>query len=85
MYLVQKSTYSENFFILNSFSTQKVGVPKSTCPKELPILKKWLLGRSFALKFSYSEKNDCCEEVTVLKKKFIRKGNTSEEIAAPKK
>ena len=46
---VQKSTSSENAFILDSFSTKKVCVPKSTCPKELPILKKWLLDKSFAL------------------------------------
>ena len=49
-YLVQKSASSEKFLILKSFSTKKFGVPKSTYPKELPILKKWLLGRSFALK-----------------------------------
>ena len=42
-YLVRKSTSSENVFTLKSFSTKKVGVPKSTCPKELPILKKCCL------------------------------------------
>ena len=33
-YLVWKITSSENVFILNSFSTKKVRVPKSTCPKK---------------------------------------------------
>ena len=49
-YFFQKGNSSENVFILNSFSTKKIGFPESTCPKELPILKKWLVGRSFALK-----------------------------------
>ena len=49
-YLVRKSTSSENVFILNSFLTKKVGVPKNAFPKELPVLKKQLLSRSFALK-----------------------------------
>ena len=49
-YLVRKGTSSENVFIVNSFPTKKVGVPKSTYPKELPVLKKWLLNRNFDLK-----------------------------------
>ena len=49
-YLVPKNTSSENVFILNSFSIKKVGVPKITYPKELPILMKWLLRKRFAPK-----------------------------------
>ena len=46
-YLPQKSSTSVDLFILNNSSTKNVGVPKSNCP---PILKKWLLVRSFGLK-----------------------------------
>ena len=31
-------------------SSKKVAVRKSNCPKELPILKKWLLDKGFPLK-----------------------------------
>ena len=57
----KKSTSSENVFILNSFCTRKVSVSKTTCPKELPILKNWLLGRSYFLKRYLFWKNHCCE------------------------
>ena len=56
-----------DIFILNS-SSENIAAPKSNCHKELPILKKWLLCRSFVPKKSYSEKNDSCEKKTVLKK-----------------
>ena len=36
---------SVDIFILNISSTKKVVIPKSNCPRELPILKKWLIGR----------------------------------------
>ena len=49
-YLLRKSSYSVDVFILNNSSAKKVAVPKSNCPKELPIFKWWLLGRSFGLK-----------------------------------
>ena len=49
-YLLRKSNSSVDIFILNNSSTKKVAVPKSNYPKELPIRKWWLLGRSFALK-----------------------------------
>ena len=52
MLMLPRSTWFEkvNVFILNSFSTKKVFIPKRTYPKEPPILKKWLLGISFPLK-----------------------------------
>ena len=49
-YLPQKSSCSIDIFLLNNSSAKKITLPKSNCPKELPILKKWLLGRSFTLK-----------------------------------
>ena len=42
--------------ILNNSFNKKVAVPKSIYPNELPILMWWQLGRSFALKKSYSKK-----------------------------
>ena len=72
-YLVRKSTSSENVFILNSFSTKGVLIPKSNYPKAPSILKKWLLGRSFPLKKQLFSKNDCYEEATVLKKEAPQK------------
>ena len=61
-------------FIVNSFSTKKVRAPKSTRPKQLPILKKWLLGRSFALK----------KEV-FWKKWLLRRGDCSYKRSSSKK
>ena len=49
-YLLRQRSSSVDIFILNSSSAKKVAVSKSNCPKELPILKKWLLGKSFAPK-----------------------------------
>ena len=51
-YLVRKSTSFENVFILNSFSNKKVGVPKSTYLKELPILKNLFVNEGTTLKSS---------------------------------
>ena len=84
-YLLRKSNSSVDIFILNIFSTKKVAFPQSNCPKELPILKKWLLGLSFALKMQLFWKSNCCEEVTVLKKDLLKKSSYSVDKAAPKK
>ena len=84
-YLLQKSSSSVDLFILNIFSAKKVAFPRSNCPKELPVLKKWLLGWSFALKMQLFWKGSCCEEVTVLKKDLLKKSSYSVDKAAPKK
>ena len=39
-YLLRKSNYSVDIFILNKCSAQKEAILQSNCPKELPILKK---------------------------------------------
>ena len=49
-YLLRKSSPSIDIFILNNTSAKKLAVTKSNCPKELSIHKKWLFGKSFALK-----------------------------------
>ena len=49
-YLLRKSSSSVDIFILNNFFAKKEAVPKSNYPKELLILKWWLLGKSFPLK-----------------------------------
>ena len=41
---------SVDIFILSNYSTKKVAVPEIDYPKELPILTKWLFGRSFVPK-----------------------------------
>ena len=41
---------SVDMFVLNNSAVKMAAVPKINCPEELPILKKWLLGRIFALK-----------------------------------
>ena len=45
-----------------------MAVAKNNCHKELPILKKWLLCRSFYPKKKLFWKNNACEKVTVLEK-----------------
>ena len=77
--------FSENVFILSSLSTKMFGFPKSTYRKELPILKKWLIGRSLYRKKLLFWKSACCEKVTVLKKELLKKSWSSEKIAAPEK
>ena len=42
--------------ILSNSSFKKGAVPKSNCPRELPILKKWLRNRILDPKNRYSEK-----------------------------
>ena len=49
-HLLGKSSSSVDLFILNNSHAKEVAVPKSNCPEELSILKKWLLARSFTLK-----------------------------------
>ena len=49
-YLLWKSSSSVDLFILNNSFAKKVAVTKSNYPKEIPILKWWLLGRRLALK-----------------------------------
>ena len=83
---VDQRSSSVDIFILINYSTKKVAVPKNNCPKELPILTKWLLGRSFLPKNKVFWKNNCCEEMTLsktdllkeaaaLKKQILRKSN----------
>ena len=48
-YLLGKSSSSVDVFILNNSSAKMVAFPKINYPKELSILKKWLLGGSFTL------------------------------------
>ena len=40
-YLLRQSSSSVDIFILSNSSAKKVAVPKSSNPKELPILNKW--------------------------------------------
>ena len=49
-YLFRKSICSVDAFILNNVFSKKETLHKSNCPKEVPILRKWLLGRSVVLK-----------------------------------
>ena len=56
-YLLRKSSSSVDIFFLNNSFAKNVTVPKSNYPKELSILKWWLLGEKF-----HSEK------VAILKK-----------------
>ena len=58
-YLLRKGSSSVDIFILNNSSAKMVVVLKSNQPEELPILKKWLLGRSFTLKKQLFCKNNC--------------------------
>ena len=78
-YLLRKRITSADIFILNNLSGRKVALPKSNCPKKYPILKKWLLGRSFALKSRHSEK------ITATRKIQFRKRSSSRKTAAQKK
>ena len=84
-YLPRKSNFSVDIFILNNSFVKRVVLPKSNYPKELPILKWWLFGRSSTLKKQVFWKNNCCEELTVLEKELVKKSRYSEETAAPKK
>ena len=59
-YLLWKSRFFLDIFILNSFLRKK--------KLELPILKKWLPSRIFAPIKKLFLKNNSCEKVTVLKK-----------------
>ena len=81
-YLLWKSSFILDIFNQNS-SSEKKNVLKSKCRKELPVLKKWLLCRSFTPK-----------KEAIVKKQLLRKSDCSErgeksswyeEIAAPKK
>ena len=91
-YLLWKSSSSVDIFILNNYFTKKVALLKSNCPKELPILRLLLLGKIFALKREPCWKNNCCEKLTVLKKKLIKKDccvevstlKKFEEVSSPK-
>ena len=74
MFFFQKSSFSVDMPILNNASSKKVAVSKSNFSKELPILKKCLLGRSFekgAEKREHQKKNSCSEEIAALKKFFV--------------
>ena len=77
-YLLWKCSSSVDVLILNNSLVKKVTVPKSNCPKNRPILKKWLLGRSLALKKLLFWKVDA-------NKWMFWKRSCSEEIAAQKK
>ena len=72
-YLLRQRSSSIDIFILSNFSAKKVAVPKSNCTKELPILKKWLLGRRFAQKNQVFLKNNCCKEMTLSKTELLKK------------
>ena len=72
-YLLRNSSSSVDTFILNNSFVKKVAVPKSNYPKEFPILKWWLLGRSFAPKNQLFWKNNCCKQLTALKKELVKK------------
>ena len=89
-YLLRNSSSSVNTFILNNSFVKKVAVPKSNYPKELPILKWWLLGRSFSekkaiLKKITAAKRIDCSEKEALKKQLLRKSNCWVEIITLKK
>ena len=49
-YLLWKSSFSVDIFILNNSSSKRVAVSEWNFSKERPIPKKWLLEISFALK-----------------------------------
>ena len=66
---VDSSKNSKRFF------AKKVALPKSNYPKELPILKWWLLARSFTQNKELFWKNNCCKELTALKKELIKKAD----------
>ena len=63
-YLLRKSSSSVDIFILKYSSTLKEATRKSYYPKEICILKRWLLGRSFALEKLLFWKNNYCKKVT---------------------
>ena len=50
MYLLRPKELFCRYFYSKQLLHQKVAVPKSNYPKELPSLTKWLLGRSFVPK-----------------------------------
>ena len=75
--------YSKQF--LSNSSAKKVAAPKSKCPKELAILKKWLFGRSFAPKSLVLGKYNWCKEMnhlklSSLKKQLLWKNSCSERV-----
>ena len=55
-YVLRKSSSSADIFFLNNSFAKNIAVPKSNCPKGLPNLKKWLFGRSIALRLESKEK-----------------------------
>ena len=71
--MLRQRSSSVDIFILSNSSAKKVAVPKSNCPKELSMLKKWLLSTSFAPK-----------KVGILKKQLLQE-NDSFENGAPQK
>ena len=75
---------SVDIFILSNYSTKIVAVPKNNCPKELPILTKWLLGRNFVPKNYVFWKNNSFKEMALSKTELLKKSSCSEEIEAPK-
>ena len=51
---------SLDIFILSNYSTKKIAIPKSNCPKELLILTKWLFGRNL-----FPKLGSCCNGMTL--------------------
>ena len=75
-----ESSSSVDIFIMNKFLHQKKSLlRRSNCPKELPILKRWLLGEVLLSKSSYSEKNNYHKEATHLENDLLK------EVATLKK
>ena len=69
----KNSTSSENVFVLNSFSTKKVSVPKSNCPKQLSFLKRWLLSR-------VPQKSSTSGEIEAPKKLLLCRNSYTAEV-----
>ena len=65
---------SVDIFILNSSSTKMVVIPKSNCTRELPILKKWLIGRNVLPESGTSAQHQLIHESN-----FLEKTNFSEK------
>ena len=63
---------SVDIFISSNYS-KKVAAPKSNFPKELSILTKWLLSRSFVPRKLGIQKNNCCEETTLSRTELLKK------------
>ena len=68
MYLLRSEELFSRYLCSKQIVHKKVAVPRSNCPKELPVLTKILF-----LKIRYSEKNDCCKEMTLSKTENFKK------------